>query len=87
MEQIVEFALDYLIDDDWVGYSYFGIKGGVVAEEYMTISLLCTIINKKSPINIKRLNCNDFVSNVILVMFSDGDYDPCILLEGTLFEG
>jgi hypothetical protein len=53
----------------------------------MTISVLCTLINEKSPINLKRLNCNDFVSNVILVMFSDGNYDPCILFEGTLFEG
>jgi hypothetical protein len=79
--------LDYLVDNDWLGYSFFGIQGGVVAESYMTISVLCTLINEKSPINIRRLNCNDFVSNVILVLFSEGDYDPCILLEGTLFEG
>jgi len=86
LEWIVEFCIDYLVDDDWVGYSYFGIEGGVVARSYMTISLLCTLINERSPINIGRLNCNDFVSNVILVMFSEADYDPCILFEGTLFE-
>jgi hypothetical protein len=86
LEWIVEFCIDYLVDDDWVGYSLFGIEGGVVARSYMTISLLCTLINERSPINIGRLNCNDFVSNVILVMFSEADYDPCILFEGTLFE-
>jgi hypothetical protein len=86
LEYIVEFSVDYLIDNEWEDYTLFGVEGGKVARSLMTISFLCDLINAKSPINVQRLNCNDFVSNVVLTMFNEGDYDPCILFEGTLFE-
>jgi hypothetical protein len=86
LEYIIEFCGDYLIDNQWEDYELFGIPGGKVARDFMTISFVCDLVNAKSPINIDRLNCNDFISNVVLTMFNEGDYDPCILFEGTLFE-
>jgi len=86
LEYIIEFCGDYLIDDEWLDYELFGIPGGKVARDYMTISFVCNLVNAKSPFNLNRLNCNDFISNVVLTMFNEGDYDPCILFEGTLFE-